>query len=103
VTQVMAVRRPRKAVVALAAHSGGHEPAVETLAESLGAVGVETMCLGRVDSATHIAAAVSAARADAVELFIAEGSAGVPLLRELLRELIRLDMRSVSVVVHRIR
>jgi hypothetical protein len=38
---------------------------------------------------------------DAVELCLTPGS-GVPLLRELLRELIRIGGRDVSIVVHKV-
>jgi methylmalonyl-CoA mutase cobalamin-binding subunit len=95
--------RRRKAVVAVAARNGDHALAVETITQALGAVGVEAMTLGRVDNAARIAAAVSEAQAEAIQLCIADGATGVPLLRELLRELIRRDLRSVSIVVHRIR
>jgi methylmalonyl-CoA mutase cobalamin-binding subunit len=70
------------------------------LVERLGELGVETMYLGREQSAHRIAAVVVEERADAVELCL-EGLGGVSLLRELLRELIRVGRRDVSIVVHR--
>lgn len=67
---------------------------------SLEALGVETIYLGQQRSAQRIAAAVVEAEADAVEVCLAGGN-GVVLLRELLRELIRVGHRDVSIVVHK--
>jgi methylmalonyl-CoA mutase cobalamin-binding subunit len=97
----MAIRRPRKSVVALAG-SQATEDAAWALAASLEEVGVETICLGREESAQRIAAAVADAKADAVELCLAGGGA-VMVLRELLQELIRVGRRDASIVVHRIK
>jgi len=98
----MAVRLPRRAVVALAGRTDGDDGAATTLAESLRTMDIETICLGSVDSAARIASVVSDVKADAVELCLCEGAAGVVLVRDLLRELIRLDRRDVSIVVHRV-
>jgi methylmalonyl-CoA mutase cobalamin-binding domain/chain len=72
------------------------------LAESLTELGVEARYLGREDRAREIAAVVAAEQIDAVELCLTPG-AGVLLLRELLRELIRIGRRDVSIVVHKVR
>lgn len=74
---------------------------VLAFAESLGELGVETTYLGREESAQRIAAVAADERADSVELCFAPG-AGVLLLRELLRELIEIGRREVSIVVHRV-
>jgi transcription antitermination factor NusA-like protein len=50
----------------------------------------------------RIAAVAATQRADAVELCVGSGGGKVPLLRELLRELIRIGRRDVSIVVHRV-
>jgi methylmalonyl-CoA mutase cobalamin-binding subunit len=101
-TTGMAVRMPRRAVVAVAGHRDADDAAVTTLTESLETLDIETVWLGSVGDASHIATAVSETDADAVELCLCEGAAGVLLVRELLRELIRRDRRDVSIVVHRV-
>jgi methylmalonyl-CoA mutase cobalamin-binding subunit len=101
-TTTMAVRMPRRAVVAAAGLRGTHDATVSALAESLTALDIDTICLGPVDSATRIATAVSETQADAVELCLCEGAAGVVIVRDLLRELIKRDRRDVSIVVHRV-
>jgi methylmalonyl-CoA mutase cobalamin-binding subunit len=98
----MAVRMPRRAIVAVAGRRAADDTAVEKLTESLSALDIETICLGEVDSAVSIATVVSEQRADAVELCLCDGAAGVPLVRDLLRELIRRDRHDVSIVVHRV-
>jgi methylmalonyl-CoA mutase cobalamin-binding subunit len=77
----------------------GDRPA-RALQASLGELGVETIYLGAEDRAHHIAAVADAEAADAVELCLV-GGGGILLLRELLRELIRIGRRDVSIVVHR--
>jgi methylmalonyl-CoA mutase cobalamin-binding subunit len=62
---------------------------------------VDALYLGRVDSAEQIATAVSDEQAHAVELCLS-GTGGVLLLRSLLRELISIGRRDVSIVVHRV-
>jgi methylmalonyl-CoA mutase cobalamin-binding subunit len=98
----MAVRMPRRAIVAVAGRRSPGDTAVETLTESLSALDIETVCLGAVDSAVSIATAVTEEQADAVELCLCDGAPGVPLVRDLLRELIRRDRHDVSIVVHRV-
>ena len=58
---------------------------------------------GRQEDALGIATLVVEARADAVELCLGAGAAGVVLLRQLLRRLIEIGRRDVSIVVHRVR
>jgi methylmalonyl-CoA mutase cobalamin-binding subunit len=96
----MSVRCPRRAIVALVGNGQVDERCARALLESLGKLGVETVYLGRGDSAEQIAAAVAQQRADAVELCLT-GPGGVLLLRELLRQLIKIGRRDVSIVVHR--
>lgn len=96
----MATRRPRKSLVVLACE-GTEDNSARFIATALAEIGVETTYLGREHSAERIARAAADERADAVELCLCQG-AGVQLLRELLRELIRLGRRDVSIVVHRI-
>jgi hypothetical protein len=74
---------------------------VRRLLQSLGDLGVETVYLVGEDSAGRIAEVVAREEADAVELFLV-GRGGVPLLRELLRELTRVGRRAVSIVPHRV-
>jgi methylmalonyl-CoA mutase cobalamin-binding domain/chain len=71
------------------------------LARSLGDLGVQTTYLGRTESVPRITSAVADEAADAVEICLA-GSGGVLLLRGLLRELVRIGRRDVSIVVHRV-
>jgi methylmalonyl-CoA mutase cobalamin-binding domain/chain len=96
----MSVQRPRRAVVVLAGSGRVNDGHARGLAERLGELGVQTRYLGREQSAHRIAAVVVEERADAVELCLA-GAGGVLLLRELLRELIQVGRRDVSIVVHR--
>jgi methylmalonyl-CoA mutase cobalamin-binding subunit len=97
----MAARCPRRAIVALAADASANDGCVRRLLDALDQLGVQTVYLGREKSAQRIVAAVVKERADAVELCLAR-SGGVPLLRELLRQLIQIGRRDVSIVVHRI-
>jgi methylmalonyl-CoA mutase cobalamin-binding subunit len=79
------------------------DDAARRLARSLEALGVETKYFGQRDDAQEIAALVASERADTVELYLAAGAAGVVLLRELLRRLIAIGRRDVSIVIHRVR
>jgi methylmalonyl-CoA mutase cobalamin-binding subunit len=96
----MRLRRPRRSLVVLAGAAPTSDDQGRALVEALGGLGIETTYLGWEDSAQRIAAAAVEQRADAVELCLA-GARGVLLLRELLRELIRVGRRDVSIVVHR--
>jgi methylmalonyl-CoA mutase cobalamin-binding domain/chain len=96
----MATRRPRKSLVVLAC-DGAEDNSARLIATALAEIGVETTYLGREQTAERIARAAADERADAVELCLSQ-DAGVQLLRELLRELIRIGRRDVSIVVHRI-
>jgi len=98
----MATRRPRKAVVVLAGEAPGSDRPVAALVESLHSLGIETTWLGNEYSPERIAAEVAAVGADAVELCLGKGAAGVLMLRALLRELVQIDRRDVSIVVHRL-
>jgi methylmalonyl-CoA mutase cobalamin-binding subunit len=97
----MAVRCPHRAIVALAAGASASDGCVGALLESLDQLGVQTVYLGMEESAQRIVAAVVKERADAVELCLG-GSGGVLVLRGLLRELIQIGRRDVSIVVHRV-
>jgi methylmalonyl-CoA mutase cobalamin-binding subunit len=77
----------------------GDAPA-NALVASLRNLGVHVTYLGREGSAERIARVVTEQRADALELCLAP-SGGVPLLRELLRELAKAGRRGVSIVVHK--
>jgi hypothetical protein len=99
----MAIRPPRKAVVVLVGGAGPADNGVLSLLETLAALDVETLNLGREDSAKRIAAAVSKVQADAVEVCVGAEARTAGLLLELLRELIAVGRRDVSIVVHRLR
>jgi methylmalonyl-CoA mutase cobalamin-binding domain/chain len=96
----MATLRPRRSVVVLAGSGRTGDSPARALAASLNELGVETICLGREQRADRIARVVVEERADAVEVCLA-GSGGVLLLRDLLRELIDIGRRDVSIVVHK--
>jgi methylmalonyl-CoA mutase cobalamin-binding subunit len=98
----MAVRRSRRSVVVVADSHPGGDRRGRDLAASLGEVGVEATYLGRLPEARAIAEAASDRKADAIELCLGAPGA-VVLLRQLLRELARIDRRDVSIVVHRAR
>lgn len=97
----MAIRRPRRSIVVWAGSGRTNDRPVRALAASLAELGVETIYLGNVQRADHIATVVVEERADAVELCLS-GCGGVLFLRDLLRELIQIGRRDVSIVVHRI-
>lgn len=97
----MAVRRPRKSLVVLAGESSAGARAGWALAESLPALGIEALYVGRQENAEAIAAVAAAEKADSIELCLV-GCSGVQLLRTLLRELIEVGRRDTSIVVHRV-
>jgi methylmalonyl-CoA mutase, C-terminal domain len=94
--------RRHTSVVVFVGDSRASDRGAQALAHSLRDAGVEILYLGREPSPRRIAAAAADACADAVEVCVAGGGA-VVLLRNLLRELNRLDRRHVSIVVHRVR
>jgi hypothetical protein len=96
-----APRRRRRALVVLAGDGRTGVRTTEALVRSLTEVGFETINLGREESAPRIAAIAATEQADTVELCLARPG-GVLLLRALLRELIDVGRRDVSIVVHRI-
>jgi methylmalonyl-CoA mutase cobalamin-binding subunit len=96
----MAIRRPRKAVLVSAGNGPIDRGSLQALAAALAELGIESSQLGRETSAARIAATVLEQEADAVEVCLS-GLGGIPLLRDLLRELIRAGRRDVSIVVHR--
>src|SRR5688500_5758177 len=93
--------RQRTSVVVFAGQTRASDRDALALASSLHEAGVEILYLGREVSARRIATCVVEASADAVEVCVAGGGA-VLVLRDLLRELKRLDRRGVSIVVHRV-
>jgi methylmalonyl-CoA mutase cobalamin-binding subunit len=98
---LMAVRRPRRALVVAVGSRGLGEASALNLIESLNELGVETVFIGSEECPSRIATTAASERADAVEVCLA-GGAGVAFLRQLLRELIRVGRRDVSIVVHRV-
>jgi methylmalonyl-CoA mutase cobalamin-binding domain/chain len=100
-TAAPAVRRTRRALVVMVGTPRTGDQSARVLTESLGELGVEATYVGHHESAASIAAKVAEERADAVELCMC-GSAGVPLLRDLLRQLLEIGRRDVSIVVHRV-
>jgi methylmalonyl-CoA mutase cobalamin-binding subunit len=97
----MASRRARRLIVVLAGGPSASDQVGRALTESIASFGVATHYLGREVDASRIAAAVVDLQADAVDLCLAGGK-GVQLLRQLLRELIEIGRRDVSIVVHRV-
>ena len=93
--------RQRTSVVVFAGDPRVSDRGAQALASSLSRAGVEVVYLGREPCARRIAARASDARADAVEVCVAGGGA-ILLLRDVLRELKRLDRPGVSIVVHRV-
>jgi len=98
----MSVRRPRKALVVLAG-GAADERRAQALVDELTAQGIQTSYAGEQSCALTIATRAAGEQADAVEICLASGARGVLLLRELLRELIELGRRDISIVVHRSR
>jgi len=88
-------------VVAVAGNGTVGGNAALGLVRSLAELDIKTVYLGRQTSAADIAAAAVRERADTVELCLA-GAGGVSLMRELLRALIDIGRRDVSIVVHRV-
>jgi methylmalonyl-CoA mutase cobalamin-binding subunit len=93
--------RRRKAVVVLVGESPASDRGAQAFAKSLNEAGVEILYLGRETSARRIATCAADLCADAVEICVA-GRGAVVFLRDLLRELKRLDRRGISIVVHRV-
>jgi methylmalonyl-CoA mutase cobalamin-binding subunit len=95
-------RSPRRSIVVSV---GGRtdDEAAQQLTRSLCALGVDSRYFGHRDNAQEIAALVADERADTVELCLAGGARGVLLLRQLLRGLIDVGRRDVTIVVHRVR
>jgi len=93
--------RQRTSVVAFAGETHASDQGAQALASSLHGAGVDILYLGREACARRIASCAADARADAVEVCVAGGGA-VMLLRDLLRELKRLDRRGISIVVYRV-
>jgi hypothetical protein len=89
----------RRSVVVVADGVSTSESPARALVGALNALDIETVYVGRQDDAQRIAAIVAQKRADSVELYLARG--GVGLLRELLRALIDVGRRDVSIVLHR--
>jgi methylmalonyl-CoA mutase cobalamin-binding subunit len=91
----------RRSLVVVAGRGEADDRVVEGLVSTLGELSVETIYLGREQRPGRIATVVAEQRADAIELCLA-GAGGVAFLRELLRELIDIGRRDVSIVVHRV-
>lgn len=99
----MGLRCPRRSVVAFAGDAAASDQPARDLQRSLVELGVEAKYIGREDDAGRIAALAVDEKADAVELCLSEGASGVPLLRQLLRQLVEIGRRDVSIVVHRVK
>jgi methylmalonyl-CoA mutase cobalamin-binding domain/chain len=97
----MGLRCPRRSVVVFAGSPVASDRRARALVRSLAELGLDVKYVGREDDARRIAALVVDEGADAVELCLAAGASGVQLLRHLLRELIDVGRRDVSIVVHR--
>ena len=93
--------RPAKSVVVSVGEGRTDDRATRALVESLNEAGVETLYLGREQDAHRIAASLVESHSDAVEVCLTGGSS-MAVLRELLRELIRLGRGEASIVVHRV-
>jgi methylmalonyl-CoA mutase cobalamin-binding subunit len=100
-TRPMGLRCPRRSVVVFAGGPAASEHPARALERSLIELGVATRYVGRERDAGRIAEIVVDEGADAVELCLAGDAGGVLLLRELLRRLIEIGRRDVSIVVHR--
>jgi methylmalonyl-CoA mutase cobalamin-binding domain/chain len=87
--------------VVFAGDTRASDRGAQALASALREAGVEILYLGREPSARRIATCAVDACADAVEVCVAGGGA-VVLLRDLLRELKRLDGGGVGIIVHRV-
>jgi methylmalonyl-CoA mutase cobalamin-binding subunit len=98
-TRLVSAPRARRSLVVLVGNAPLGERHAQALAASLEAGGVETIQLGREHDARRLAALAVEHEADAIEVCVA-GARGVPLLHQLLRELIALGRRDVRIVVH---
>jgi methylmalonyl-CoA mutase cobalamin-binding domain/chain len=98
---VVTPRRQRRSLVVLAGDGRTSDGGVRALAQALADAGIDVRYLGREESAERIAVAAAEASADTVE-FCVLGGGGIPLLRELLRELKRIASQGVSIIVHRV-
>jgi methylmalonyl-CoA mutase cobalamin-binding subunit len=74
----------------------------EQLAIRLSTVGIESIHFDAEQDPLEIAAAAVREQADSIELCLPTDGRAVPLLRDLLRELIALGRRDVSIVMHRV-
>lgn len=96
----IALRRPRRSVIVVTGDGTSGELSGRALLNSLRELSIDVVYLGREESASRIAAVAADQEADAVELCLTSG-AGVLLLRQLLRALIEIGRRDISIVVHR--
>jgi hypothetical protein len=92
-------RPTKRSMVVYAGSSAIGDHAARALASTLSDLGCDTVYLGS-QCAEVIAQAVAEEQADAVELCLSETGC-VRLVRDLLRELILVGRREVSIVVHR--
>ena len=92
---------PRRSLVLLVGDERASEHGAKAFANDLAETGVEIVYLGRETNPRRIAARAAETNADAIEACV-NGSGGIVFLRDLLRELIRIDRRRVSIVVHRV-
>jgi methylmalonyl-CoA mutase cobalamin-binding domain/chain len=96
----LALRCPRRSVIVVVGDGTSGELSGRALVSSLRELSIDVVYLGREESASRIAAIAADEQADAVELCMTSG-AGVTLLRQLLRALIEIGRRDISIVVHR--
>ena len=94
-------RRRRRSLVVFAGDLRVGRSQATSLIESLARLGIETAYLGHEHDPGRIAAAALEMQVDAIELCLVGSGRGVPLLRQLLRELIDIGRRDVSIVVHK--
>jgi methylmalonyl-CoA mutase cobalamin-binding subunit len=97
------LRRPRRAIIVFAGGATENDEAAQVLERSLVDLGLDARYVGRADDAARIASLVTLEGADAVEVCLSPGSGAVRFLRDLLRVLIEMGRRDVSIVVHRVR
>lgn len=95
-------RCPRRSVIVVVGDGTSGDLSGRALVSSLRELSIDVVYLGREESASRIAAIAADEQADAVELCMTSG-AGVTLLRQLLRALIEIGRRDISIVVHRAR
>lgn len=94
--------RSRKSVVVFVGSVSASDCAARALARSLTEFGIGTIYVEPGTDARGIALAAVEQNADAVEICVDRGTPGVPLLRALLRQLVEMKRRDVSIVVHRL-